>query len=313
MTGARPALDRESAIAAYLKYADRMPQLAKEDLPGQTQVAHNILEIADQFDVIIFDAFGVLNSGVHAIAGALSAVKALRERDIALAVVTNDASNSPEAIIARHRNRGFDFTVDSLVSSAKYIVPMMSRHSHVTRWGVMAPQHWPIASLSGEAGFLGDDQNFYDTVDGFILIDSDEWNDERQHLLETSLARKPRPILVGNPDICAPMGDFLSVEAGYFAHRAADVCGVIPQCVGKPYSEVFEDILQRHPTVDRSRILMVGDTLHTDVLGGLAVGIQTLLVTRGGFLDGYNDLTGLYHRSGIHPHFIAPAIGNGLG
>ncbi|OSQ37879.1 HAD-IIA family hydrolase [Thalassospira mesophila] len=312
MTGARPALDRESAIAAYLKYADRMPQLADGDLPAQTQVVHNILEIADQFDVIIFDAFGVLNSGVHAIPGALSAVSALRKRGVDLAVVTNDASNTAEAIITRHRNRGFDFTVESLVSSAKYIVPMMDRHFDVTQWGIMAPQHWPIDGLPGQARFLADDPGIYDAAEGFVLIDSDEWHGARQQLLEASLAKKPRPILVGNPDICAPMGDFLSVESGYFAHLAADACGVMPQCVGKPYREVFDDILNRHPTVDRSRILMVGDTLHTDVLGGLAAGIKTLLVTRGGFLDGYEDLTGLYQRSGIHPHFIAPAIGHGL-
>lgn len=312
MTGARPALDRESAIAAYLEYADRMPQITSADLPGQTQVVRNILDIADQFDVIIFDAFGVLNSGVHAIPGALSAVSALRDRNIELAVVTNDASNTPDTIIARHRNRGFDFTVESLVSSAQYIVPMMHRHSDVTQWGVMAPGHWPIDGLPGQAGFLADEQSFYDAVEGFVLIDSDEWNGQRQHMLETSLSKNPRPILVGNPDICAPMGDFLSVESGYFAHLAADACGGVPQCVGKPYREVFDDILQRHPAVDRNRILMVGDTLHTDILGGLAVGIKTLLVTRGGFLDGYQDLAGLYQRSGIHPHFMAPAIGNGL-
>ncbi|OKH89997.1 HAD-IIA family hydrolase [Thalassospira sp. TSL5-1] len=312
MTGVRPALDRESAIAAYLNYADRMPRLMPEQLPEETGEVANILAIADQFDIIIFDAFGVLNSGAEAIPGALQAVSALRARNVELAIITNDASNAPEAIIERHRKRGFDFSLESLVSSAKYIVPMMKRHPDVARWGVMAPAHWPIDQLPGQARFLGDDDTDYDAVEGFVLIDSDAWNDRRQQKLEKSLANKPRPILVGNPDICAPMGHFLSVESGYFAHLAADACGVVPECVGKPYREVFEDILHRYPDIDPQRILMVGDTLHTDVLGGLAAGIKTLLVTRGGFLDGYDDLELLYDRSGFRPHFRAPAIGAGL-
>ncbi|RCK52601.1 hypothetical protein TH25_06090 [Thalassospira profundimaris] len=312
MTGARPALDRESAIAAYLKYADRMPGLAPGQLPAETCDVANILAIADQFDLIIFDAFGVLNSGAEAIPGALQAISSLRAQDVELAIITNDASNAPAAIIERHRNRGFDFSLESLVSSAKYIVPMMKRHSDVTRWGVMAPAHWPIDQLPGQAWFLGDDDSDYDTAEGFVLIDSDAWNEKRQRRLETNLANNPRPILVGNPDICAPMGDFLSVESGYFAHLAADACGVMPECVGKPYREVFDDILQRYPDIDPQRVLMVGDTLHTDILGGLAAGIKTLLVTRGGFLDGYDDLAGLYDRAGFWPHFRAPAIGAGL-
>ncbi len=312
MTGARPALDRANAIAAYLKYADRMPRLAPDQVPTETHEVANILAIADQFDVIIFDAFGVLNSGAEAIPGALQAVSALRAQNVELAIITNDASNAPEAIIERHRKRGFDFPLESLVSSAKYIVPIMKRHAGVTRWGVMAPAHWPIDQLPGQARFLGEDDADYDAVDGFVLIDSDAWDARCQHRLEKSLIKKPRPILVGNPDICAPMGDFLSVESGYFAHLAADACGIVPECVGKPYRDVFEDILQRYPNIDPQRVLMVGDTLHTDVLGGLAVGIKTLLVTRGGFLDGYDDLTGLYDRSGFRPHFIAPAIGAGL-
>ena len=71
------------------------------------------------------------------------------------------------------------------------------------------------------------------------------------------------------------------------------------------------DILKRHPGVDRSRVLMVGDTVHTDVLGGLASGIKTLLVHQGGFLDG-QDIEGAFDRSGLRPHFCARAIGHGI-
>lgn len=317
MLHSRPALDRDDAISAYLKYSDRLPHVAKRDVPGKSERVSNLLAIADQFDLIVFDAFGVLNSGSNAIPGSVTAVKLLKKLNKRLAVITNDASNTAEAIIAKHRSRGFDFDTGALISSAQFIVPMMQQ-SDVTRWGVMAPAEWPIEILPGDCIRLeasdGKEsrQAQYDSVEGFLLIDSDEWTHEQQVLLEQSLAKRPRPILVGNPDIVAPMGNYLSAESGYFAHKAADCCGVTPRCVGKPYREVFDEVLRRNPDISPDRILMVGDTLHTDVLGGLAAGIKTLLVTQGGFLDGYQDLETLFERCGLRPHFIARSIGNGL-
>ncbi|MFH1803483.1 MAG: HAD hydrolase-like protein [Pseudomonadota bacterium] len=312
MSDNRPRLDREQAIAAYLQYANRLPQIDPSVVPTATQHVSNLLAIAGQFDLIVFDAFGVLNSGKQAIPGAVTAVATLKDQGKRLAVITNDASSSADAIIARHRGRGFDFDRESLISSQQFVAPLMARHAEIGLWGAMAPSSWPFDILPGQVHALSDDPELYDGVDGFVLIDSEGWTPNRQNLLEQSLMRRARPILVGNPDICAPMGDFLSVESGYFAHKAADMCGVMPQCVGKPYVEVFEEVMCRNPDVAADRILMVGDTLHTDVLGGLAAGIKTLLVTHGGFLDGYGDLEGLYARSGLRPHFLARAIGNGL-
>ena len=49
---------------------------------------------------------------------------------------------------------------------------------------------------------------------------------------------------------------------------------------------------------------MVGDTLHTDILGGAAAGLRTVLVTDHGLLKGMNA-SDLIQRSGIVPDFIA--------
>ncbi|MHC8493731.1 HAD-IIA family hydrolase [Thalassospira sp. SM2505] len=307
----RPRLNFAQAIDAYLHYAPRLPQVQDDAVPEKTDYIDNLLSVADQFDLIVFDAFGVLNSGPTAIPGAVKTVATLQDMGKKIAVVTNDASSSAEAILARHRKRGFDFDNSNLISSQQFVAPLMAEHPEIARWGAMAPVHWPFHILPGQVEPLGADRDLYDRVGGFLLIDSENWSDEQQNMLQDSLAANPRPILVGNPDICAPMGDFLSVESGYFAHLAADACGVMPKCVGKPYHHVFEEVLRRHPGVDRQRVLMVGDTVHTDVLGGLASGIKTLLVHQGGFLDG-QDIEGVFARSGLRPHFCARAIGHGI-
>jgi ribonucleotide monophosphatase NagD (HAD superfamily) len=52
---------------------------------------------------------------------------------------------------------------------------------------------------------------------------------------------------------------------------------------------------------------MVGDTLHTDILGGQAAGMKTMLITAEGALQGM-DIPDCIAQSGIAPDFIAPMI-----
>jgi len=143
-------------------------------------------------------------------------------------------------------------------------------------------------------------------VDEFLLIGAAEWTEQRQALLETSLRDHPRPILVGNPDIVAPRESGLSLEPGYFAHRLADAASIVPEFFGKPFSNIFDMALARLPKgTDLNRVVMVGDTLQTDILGGCSAGVKTALTTDFGSLKGM-DFGVAIARSGIVPDFIMP-------
>ena len=52
---------------------------------------------------------------------------------------------------------------------------------------------------------------------------------------------------------------------------------------------------------------MIGDTLHTDILGGQGAGLATILVTDHGILAG-RDTAPFIEASGIAPDIILPAI-----
>ena len=56
----------------------------------------------------------------------------------------------------------------------------------------------------------------------------------------------------------------------------------------------------------RERVAMVGDGLYTDVLGGLAAGLGTVLVTDHGLLKSL-DWRAAIARSGIVPDYVIPA------
>jgi glycerol-1-phosphatase len=63
--------------------------------------------------------------------------------------------------------------------------------------------------------------------------------------------------------------------------------------------------MARPDLTDPARIVMVGDTLHTDILGGAAAGVQTALVTGFGALLGL-DVAQAIRQAAIRPDIILP-------
>ena len=77
---------------------------------------------------------------------------------------------------------------------------------------------------------------------------------------------------------------------------------------GKPFGNAFSEVARRfEPAVDRHRIAMIGDSFHTDILGGAAAGWRTVLVTDHGLVKDL-DVDALMQSSGIVPDFIIPSI-----
>jgi ribonucleotide monophosphatase NagD (HAD superfamily) len=151
---------------------------------------------------------------------------------------------------------------------------------------------------------LEDDAQAYQQVEGFLLVGSGEWSQKRQDLLESALAHAPRPVCVANPDIVAPRETGFSTEPGYFAHKLAEHAGVSPTFYGKPFRNIYDLAFDVLGPVDRTRVAMVGDSLHTDILGAHTAGIASVLVSDYGFFAGEDALHAI-ERSGITPDFVA--------
>jgi len=174
------------------------------------------------------------------------------------------------------------------------------------RWGFMGRDISAFDELVDASVLLEDDAVAYDEVDGFVLLGAHGWNASRQALLIEALRVRPRPVLVGNPDLTAPFPDAFSFEPGWYAHAVQDAGAAVPRYFGKPFANAFERVLETlDPGTDPQRIAMVGDTLHTDILGGAAFGWRTVLVTDHGLLRSLDVETSIV-RAGIRPDWIVP-------
>jgi HAD superfamily hydrolase (TIGR01450 family) len=293
--------DARWAFSAYEAVRHRLPNASF----GKTsQNVANLGDLTDRFDVFLLDAFGVLNVGEQAMAGAPERVRQLQGAGKTVMVVSNSAGYPKRLLLEKYARLGFAFAPSDVLTSREVLLAALGPRP-TPKFGLMASKKFGREELEHlKADFLAENGDLYDTVDAFLLIGSAEWTDERQALLEASLRTNPRPVLVGNPDIVAPRAVGLSREPGHYAHRLADATGVAPVFFGKPFGNIFDMVRARlSHTVAPDRIVMVGDTLQTDILGGRVAGIKTALVTDFGALKGL-DASAAIKQSGIVPDFI---------
>lgn len=284
----------------FLRYEEIRARLPRADFPRESRKCTGLVEIADEFDALLLDSFGVLNVGEKPLPGARECLEVLRAMGKRLIVLTNAASHPHRATVERYRRLGFDFAPEDVISSRDVCVRRLKAVAPAARWGAIA------AHGDGFEDFNGDvvrwDAACRTDVDGFLLLSSANLDSESLAALEAELQVHPRPLVVANPDLVAPREGGLSMEPGYYAHRFADRLDLTPDFFGKPYPDAFSDALSKLDGIARDRILMVGDTLHTDILGGSAAGIRTVLVKDDGLFAG-TCIRAYLNASGIVPDF----------
>jgi HAD superfamily hydrolase (TIGR01459 family) len=114
-----------------------------------------------------------------------------------------------------------------------------------------------------------------------LFIEQDQDPDSYDQLM-LEIAESNKKVLCANPDKQALYGDEVRFCAGHFAEKIARNNGNV-QIIGKPSIEMYTYIEKFIPeiAINKNRVLMIGDTLETDILGAINYGIDSLLVLSG--------------------------------
>jgi len=152
------------------------------------------------------------------------------------------------------------------------------------------------------------DENNINDITALVLLDDEgfDWMDGLNKAVNL-LRRRPIPAIIANPDGAYPMSKKeVGIAIGGLAYMVEKITGRKFIRFGKPDSQIFmfalENILPFHPGIHKRDILMVGDTLHTDILGGNKFGLDTALVLTGNILP--EDYENRIMSTGISPNFI---------
>ena len=243
-----------------------------------TKIINSITEIVHEYDAIVFDQWGVLHDGKVSFEGAIECLKGLKKSNVKLAVLSNSGKRS-QPNEERITKMGFSNTLfEVIMTSGEALWTDISSNT------INEKKFFPIERNSGDAKAWAKSldiilENSIHSAQAILLMglpDGDDlinWID----ILEIALDLK-LPLYCSNPDLLSPRpGGKLITAAGVLAHHYQD-CGGEVVFYGKPHEEIFKKLQN---ILNSKRILMVGDSLDHDILGGFAAGWDTLLVKCG--------------------------------
>ncbi len=267
--------------------------------------------VIDQYKVVFFDAFGVVKNYKGLVPGIEKTFAYLEAEKKEFYIVTNDASRSPVHLAEKYHQMGLNaITHDRIISSgmlAKEYLDLKVDDGIVAYLGTRASAHYIESSDLHPLPVGSIKPSDIDNVNALVFLD-DEGFDWCRDLNKTVnlLRRRTIPVIVANTDDAYPLTiNDVSIAVGGIATMVENIAGKEFIRFGKPDSQLFMlayELIREKVRVTKPDIVMVGDTLHTDILGGNKFGLDTILVLSGNTLPG--DAETKITSTGIIPTYI---------
>jgi HAD superfamily hydrolase (TIGR01450 family) len=283
----------------------------------------NFKSIIDKYEVIFFDAFGVLKTYQGLMPGIEKTFEYLEKQGKEYYIVTNDASRSPAQLAESYHRSGLSvITADRIVSSGmltKEYLGLKVKDGIVAYLGTPESSHYIESAGLHTMPVSAIDSSNIDKVNAFIFLD-DEGFDWAVDLNKTVniLRKRTIPVIVANTDKAYPVSiTDVGIAIGGIAAMIESIIGRQFIRFGKPDSQMFMfayDLIRDYRPISKSQIVMVGDTLQTDILGGNKFGFDTMLVLSGNTLP--KDVDTRITATGIMPTYICDSAvvdADGLG
>ena len=268
--------------------------------------------IVTNYKAVFFDAFGVLKNHQGLIPGIIKTFEFLDQKGIKYYILTNDSSRSPEALAKWYQDRGvWQVTSDKILSSGmlamEFFKVKVANGNAVAYLGTENSAHYIETAGLKTIAVKDINLNELDDIESFAFLDDEgfNWNDDINKTINL-LRKKNMTVVVANTDINYPVSqNDISVAVGSLADMVEKIIGKMFIRFGKPDAQMFLLAYERallDIDVKRNEILMVGDTLYTDIIGGNKFGLDTVLVLSGNTLPDMALIR--ISSSGIIPTYI---------
>ena len=277
---------------------------------GDCRPVAGLEEIAGLYDGFIFDIWGVVHDGRRLFPEAADCFRQLHDMGKPYIFLSNMPRRAAE--VARALTRmGLDEELSgmALTSGETVRLALTGGLNGVQVSGRRYVFQGPPRTRDIVAGLDLEEAEHTEEADFVLLtgIGDDETPADYEELLRGALARR-LPMLCANPDLHVGHGKRLVACAGLLAQAYEERGGRV-LWLGKPHRAPFDMARQMLGT---ERVLMVGDSLRTDIAGAAAAGLATLLITGGihneELHNGGGGLTELCRRHGCMPDMAMPLL-----
>jgi HAD superfamily hydrolase (TIGR01459 family) len=243
-------------------------------------------EVVHDYDALLLDQWGVLHGGIEPYPGVLETLAALRAAGKPVAVLSNAPRRSGHA---EGRLRQIGIPADAyemLVTSGDSAHAALAArddpaHAALGRAYLFLGPGWDTGLVDGL-----DYRRVKEVADADFLLAVGLFDEadpiERYQALFAAAAARDLMMVCVNPDLVIHRQSGVAAPcAGWLAQHYKDAHGGRVIFHGKPDPAIFRRAAQALGQGKDARILVVGDSLTTDIKGAVAAGYDSLLVTRG--------------------------------
>lgn len=269
--------------------------------------AYSLYEIIGQYDAFLCDLWGVIHDGEYLYPDVLETLEALHATGKPLMFLSN-APRTADSVINKMKQMGVrrEWYLGALTSGEAARRYLMDMPKYAVAENAFLLGKYYYQGLESDAGMLeGLPQQRVTSVEEADFILNGNFDYHGQPLVELmpklqAAAARNLPMLCINPDLEVVKQDGTQILcAGFLAAEYEKLGGKVGY-IGKPHPLVYEMAMQELSAylpieqgktrsggqrsvggLPPQRIAMIGDNLLTDIKGGIAAGLKTILITQG--------------------------------
>ena len=253
------------------------------------------LESRSETDVILFDVDGTLAVGGTPLPGAMELLGLLKKDNKPFFLLTNDSCRScreKELLMQKAKLPVTEKNILSAGNALKWWAERNYKGGLFFQFGSLGDPNY-----AREAGIaVTREPVLASECCGIIMGEGQfEWRSQIETVFNMLLKRPDLPLICVNPDSYWPTADGVTMCVGgggftrFICMLLKDAGHIVePIYLGKPYAPIYECVASfvkenfqgleiRHP----KRVMMVGDSLASDIRGGNRAGFTTCLVLTG--------------------------------
>jgi HAD superfamily hydrolase (TIGR01459 family) len=243
------------------------------------RILGGLAEVADAYDVLLCDVWGVIHNGREAFPVACAALERFQKERGPVVLISN-AARPAEAVKAQLDELSVPRGVwTSFVSSGDATRALLAERAPGPAWRIGPERDAPLYE-GLELAFAGPEDAAFIACSGLVDDELEAPEDYRASL--SIAAARGLTMICANPDLVVHRGERLIFCAGALAKLYGQLGGEVIMA-GKPHAAIYDlclaearSLLGREP-----RALCIGDGIPTDVKGAQAQGLDCLFVYGG--------------------------------
>jgi HAD superfamily hydrolase (TIGR01459 family) len=278
---------------------------------------NHFAEIADRYDAVLCDVWGVIHNGREAFPEACAALRAFAETRGPVVLISNAPRPSADVLPQLDALRVPRQSWSAFVSSGDATRVLLAERAPGPAWKIGPDRDWPLYAGLGLAFTTPEDAAFI-ACTGPEDDERETPEDYRERL--AACARRGLTMICANPDRVVQRGDRLIYCGGALADLYAAMDGSVLMA-GKPHAAIYDLALAEAERllgrpVAREKVLCIGDGLPTDVKGAMDQGLDCLFIADGihgaeAIRDGRLDparVEAMLARAGLHAAYAMRAL-----